>query len=188
MAMFGHEPAGYACPFCALVAGVDSTVSNQEDIVARTDDAVAFIGARWWPNNHGHVLVVPAEHHETSTTCPPGAVTPSMTWCSGSRWHFARPMDVTGYRRASTTSRPEGKTSGTTTCICFRVTRATNSTAPGRIPNTSPPATGGRTHASSENGCPSDDSDRDKSIRPVRARRARCTIPSGHVFGGRRAI
>lgn len=68
--MFGHEPAGYGCPFCALVAGVDSEVSDQQDIVARTDEAVAFIAARWWPNNHGHVLVVPTEHHESLYDLP----------------------------------------------------------------------------------------------------------------------
>lgn len=68
--MFGHEPAGYACPFCALIAGVDSEVSDQQDIVVRTDEAVAFIGARWWPNNHGHVLVVPNEHHENLYDLP----------------------------------------------------------------------------------------------------------------------
>ncbi|MBO0813479.1 MAG: HIT family protein [Microlunatus sp.] len=68
--MFGHEPDGYACPFCALFAGVDTAVSDQQDIVARTEDAVAFICPRWWPNNHGHVLVVPVEHHENLYDLP----------------------------------------------------------------------------------------------------------------------
>lgn len=70
MSMFGHEPPGFACPFCALIAGADSAVSDQDDIVARTSDAVAFVGPRWWPNNHGHVLVVPTEHHENLYDLP----------------------------------------------------------------------------------------------------------------------
>ena len=34
---------------------------------------MAFICARWWPNNRGHVLVVPTEHHENLYDLPPYA-------------------------------------------------------------------------------------------------------------------
>src|SRR5258708_4572631 len=57
-----HAPPGYQCPFCALAAGVDT--DRQQDIVRRTAGAMAFISPRWWPNNHGHVLVVPIRHYE----------------------------------------------------------------------------------------------------------------------------
>jgi MerR HTH family regulatory protein len=57
-----HAPPGYQCPFCALTAGVDTDC--QQDIVRRTAGAMAFISPRWWPNNHGHVPVVPIRHCE----------------------------------------------------------------------------------------------------------------------------
>jgi histidine triad (HIT) family protein len=31
---------------------------------------MAFISPRWWPNNHGHVLVVPTEHYESLYDLP----------------------------------------------------------------------------------------------------------------------
>ena len=71
--MLHHEPPGYACPFCQLITGGSSTVSDAGDIVARTDEAVAFISPRWWPNNHGHVLVVPVDHYENLYALPPRA-------------------------------------------------------------------------------------------------------------------
>ena len=68
--MFDHEPVGYRCPFCALIDGEDDEISGQQDVVARTEDALAFIAARWWPENHGHVLVVPTGHHENLYDLP----------------------------------------------------------------------------------------------------------------------
>ena len=68
--MFGHQPPAYACPSCRLVAGVDTEVSDQHNIVARTAAAVAFISPRWWSNNQGHVLVVPVEHYENLYDLP----------------------------------------------------------------------------------------------------------------------
>src|ERR1043165_894251 len=62
--MFNHEPDGYDCPFCTLAAGGEDEVRSQRGIVCRTEDALALISARWWPNNKGHVLVVPTAHHE----------------------------------------------------------------------------------------------------------------------------
>jgi histidine triad (HIT) family protein len=68
--MFRHEPPGYDCPFCRLVCGQNSAISDQDDIVGRTADALAFVSPRWWPNNHGHVLVVPVDHHENLYELP----------------------------------------------------------------------------------------------------------------------
>jgi histidine triad (HIT) family protein len=75
--VFNHEPPGYACPFCAIAAGRDDprlerggARLDQSDVVRRTGSAIAFISPRWWPNNHGHVLVVPNEHHENLYDLP----------------------------------------------------------------------------------------------------------------------
>jgi histidine triad (HIT) family protein len=68
--VFNHEPAGYACPFCRLLAGEDE-VRSRDDIVRRSGLATAFVSPRWWPNNHGHVLVVPDAHHENLYDLPP---------------------------------------------------------------------------------------------------------------------
>ena len=67
---WSHEPAGYACPFCAFLAGRDD-VNDQRDIVLQTDLITALIAPRWWPNNHGHVLVIPNAHHENIYDLPP---------------------------------------------------------------------------------------------------------------------
>jgi histidine triad (HIT) family protein len=60
-----HEPPGYACPFCAVVAGRDNPpFTLQDDVVERTAVTTAWIGSRWWERNPGHVIVVPSEHVE----------------------------------------------------------------------------------------------------------------------------
>jgi len=70
--VFNHEPESYACPFCRLVGGLDDEqrVNTQRDIVRRNGLATAFVAPRWWPNNHGHVLVVPDAHHENLYDLP----------------------------------------------------------------------------------------------------------------------
>lgn len=69
VAQWSHEPAGYQCPFCAFLSGRDD-VNDQRDIVLTTDLATAFVAPRWWPNNRGHVLVIPNAHHENLYDIP----------------------------------------------------------------------------------------------------------------------
>lgn len=66
-----HAPSGYACPFCLLASGGEDALSSQHDVVRRTERALAFVAPRWWPDNHGHVLVVPADHYENLYDLPP---------------------------------------------------------------------------------------------------------------------
>ncbi|MGH8879016.1 MAG: HIT family protein [Stackebrandtia sp.] len=68
-----HEPNDYVCPFCELLAGRETGNNTLEDLVRRTDDAAALVSPRWWPNNRGHVLVIPAAHHENLYSIPPDA-------------------------------------------------------------------------------------------------------------------
>ncbi|WP_244872039.1 HIT family protein [Catellatospora sp. TT07R-123] len=69
--MYEHEPQGYRCPFCRLLAGGEDALNGQDDIVRRTELATALISPRWWPNNHGNVLVVPNAHVENLYDLPP---------------------------------------------------------------------------------------------------------------------
>ena len=59
-----HEPAGYECPFCRLLRGFETDHNRLGDVVWRDEWTTAFISPRWWPENHGHVLVIPNEHVE----------------------------------------------------------------------------------------------------------------------------
>ncbi|MFB7719877.1 HIT family protein [Nocardia sp. NPDC056100] len=66
-----HEPTGYQCPFCFLLDGGETPLDGPRDIVLRTRLATAFTASRWWPNNRGHVLVIPNAHHENLYDLPP---------------------------------------------------------------------------------------------------------------------
>ena len=70
--MFNHEPENYVCPFCLIVEGVENDVvwTKQDDVVLRNDLATAFICATWWPNNPGHLIVIPNQHFENIFDLP----------------------------------------------------------------------------------------------------------------------
>lgn len=68
--MFNHEPDGYVCPFCNFVAGETTKFNNENDIVFRTDDVIAFIAPGTWPDNKGHAIVIPNKHCENIYDIP----------------------------------------------------------------------------------------------------------------------
>ena len=70
--MYNHAPLEYDCPFCLLVQGKESLQGQlkQTDIVFRTADVTAFMATRKYPNNQGHVLVIPNEHFENIYDLP----------------------------------------------------------------------------------------------------------------------
>ena len=69
--MPNHAPSDYICPFCSIVDGrFDDIVSTEEDVVLRTNATTAFVASHQWPNNAGHVLVVPNEHYENLYSLP----------------------------------------------------------------------------------------------------------------------
>lgn len=74
--MYNHAPEGYDCPFCRLARGRDTSASSQEDVICRDRDVTAFMASGWWPNNRGHVLVVPNDHYENLYDLPPELGTP----------------------------------------------------------------------------------------------------------------
>lgn len=59
-----HAPPGYECPFCRLLRGVDTDINSTGDIVWSDKQTTALIAPKWWPANHGHVLVIPNTHVE----------------------------------------------------------------------------------------------------------------------------
>ena len=70
--MYNHAPADYLCPFCLLVQGNES-IPNQlkrSDIVFQDSDVTAFMATRKYPDNQGHVLVIPNEHFENIYDLP----------------------------------------------------------------------------------------------------------------------
>lgn len=70
--MHNHAPLEYICPFCLLVQGRESiqTQLRQTDIVFQTADITAFIATRRYPQNEGHVLVIPNQHFENIYDLP----------------------------------------------------------------------------------------------------------------------
>ena len=70
--MHNHAPPEYVCPFCSLVEGRESMDSQlkQSDIVFQIADVTAFMATRKYPNNQGHVLIVPNEHFENIYDLP----------------------------------------------------------------------------------------------------------------------
>ena len=69
---YNHAPSDYICPFCLLVQGKDSIESQLKptDIVFQNADVTAFMATRKYPNNQGHVLIVPNEHFENIYDLP----------------------------------------------------------------------------------------------------------------------
>lgn len=72
--MQSHEPPGYRCPFCLVAAGQGEddadVLTKPSDVIFNDGMVTAFIAAAWWPNNAGHVLVVPNGHYESVYDIP----------------------------------------------------------------------------------------------------------------------
>jgi histidine triad (HIT) family protein len=62
--MFNHEPPKYTCPFCRLLAGVETEHNRQDDIVLQNEFITAFVAPKWWNKNKGSVLIVANKHYE----------------------------------------------------------------------------------------------------------------------------
>lgn len=68
---FSHRPEGYECPFCCIW-GIDGSNqgTKQRDIIYQNEKVTAFIARKWWPNNKGHVLIIPNQHFENIFDLP----------------------------------------------------------------------------------------------------------------------
>ena len=67
-----HAPADYACPFCPIADGIESAASltTPAEVIARGAEATAFVPSHQWPNNRGHVIVIPNRHFENLFDLP----------------------------------------------------------------------------------------------------------------------
>jgi histidine triad (HIT) family protein len=76
-----HAPPDYSCPFCALIRGEDlpSPRTTQAEIVLHEPDVVAFIASVQWPNNGGHVVVIPVRHFENLYDLPDDLARPLLS-------------------------------------------------------------------------------------------------------------
>lgn len=70
--MYNHAPEGYNCPFCLVVRGSEdeSVYTIPADIVWQDAMVTACIASHQWPNNPGHVLVIPNQHFENIYDLP----------------------------------------------------------------------------------------------------------------------
>ena len=69
--MYSHAPPGYRCPFCEFLGGNEGATWNRRaDVVAGRPDATALVSPEQWPNNPGHVLVIPNRHYENIYDLP----------------------------------------------------------------------------------------------------------------------
>ncbi len=70
--MFNHAPNGYICPFCLFSRGVENehVLSVQSDKVYSDAVVTAFVSSHQWPNNRGHVLIIPNRHFENIFDLP----------------------------------------------------------------------------------------------------------------------
>ncbi len=77
------------CIFCAIASG-----EAEAEIVYRDEHAVAFLDAR--PLFHGHVLLVPHDHHETLADLPVEQVGPLFEVAQQLSIAVRDAMDATG--------------------------------------------------------------------------------------------
>jgi histidine triad (HIT) family protein len=68
--VYSHEPENYNCPLCGVVSGSFDALTQKSDIVYETEHVTAWIAPGWWPNNPGHVIIVPNRHIENIYVMP----------------------------------------------------------------------------------------------------------------------
>jgi len=70
--MYNHEPKNYICPFCKITSGIEDkfVYTRQADIFYQDQFITAFIASHWWPNNKGHIIIIPNDHVENIYDLP----------------------------------------------------------------------------------------------------------------------
>ncbi len=65
-----HAPKDYSCPFCNYVAGGGDERVGPEHVVENANATLTYVSPKWWPNNPGNLLVIPAGHWESLYSLP----------------------------------------------------------------------------------------------------------------------
>ncbi len=65
---YSHQPPDWLYPFCGI-ANRQNT-KRLDEVIYRDQLILAFISRDWWPNNPGHVLIVPRQHYENIYELP----------------------------------------------------------------------------------------------------------------------
>ena len=68
--MYNHQPKDEFCIFCDFAKGEESEHKKLSDIVFQDEDSLAFVSPKWWPNNPGHVIIIPKKHYENIYAIP----------------------------------------------------------------------------------------------------------------------
>ncbi len=65
---YSHRPDGWTCPFCGIATR--QNIKRLDEIIYEDDRILTLISRDWWPNNPGHVLIVPRQHYENIYELP----------------------------------------------------------------------------------------------------------------------
>ncbi len=65
---YRHRPPDWSCPFCGIANRQNA--KRLDDLIYEDDRIISFISRDWWPNNPGHVLIVPRKHYENIYELP----------------------------------------------------------------------------------------------------------------------
>lgn len=68
--MYSHAPKDYQCPFCLIASGGGNSITSQQDVFYKSSLLTAFIAAKWWKNNPGHVIIITNKHFENIYELP----------------------------------------------------------------------------------------------------------------------
>lgn len=69
-AMSEDDSRDDSCPFCRFIGGAETPSNTRSDIVHDDDEVLAFVSPRWWPNNHGNLIIIPKRHVENIYDIP----------------------------------------------------------------------------------------------------------------------
>ena len=67
--MHNHEPTGYICPFCRIIAQAKDT-PDETDVIFQDENVTALLGLYRWEKNPFEVLIVPNQHLENLYDLP----------------------------------------------------------------------------------------------------------------------
>ena len=96
--------------------------TQQEDVIYHDEHVTAFIGLYWWPNNPGHVIIVPNRHIENIYDLTPDIAIHVYELARQVAIAFKKSTARKAHPPASTTNPPGIRKFGISICTSFPVT------------------------------------------------------------------